>query len=183
MTAPATRCAVVTANWSAADNISAVDTASGTAPSGGPLDTAAVGDHAFKVTATDLAGNTAEKSVVYHVHYVYGGILPPVSLDGRSLFKLGSTIPVKFQLTDANGNFVTTAIAKLFVAQFSNNTLGDELVALSTSAASSGNQFRCDLTGNQYIFNLSTKPLSAGGWQMLISLDDGTSYTALFSLR
>jgi parallel beta-helix repeat protein len=173
----------VTVNWSVADGLSGIATATGTVPSGSLLDTAAVGDHTFHVEAADRAGNDAEKSVVYHVRYLYSGVLPPVNLDGRSLFKLGSTIPVKFQLRDAAGAYVANATATLLVAKLTGGVLGDEVEAVSTAAATAGNLFRCDASGSQYIFNLSTKPLSVGTWQMRISMDDGNSDVVLFSLR
>ena len=106
-----------------------------------------------------------------------------LSLDGSSIFKLGSTVPVKFQLRDANGNFVTTAGATIFVTKISNGVTGTEIEAVSTSAATTGNLFRYDPTSNQYIFNLNTKPLSTGTWQIRIKLDDGTSKYVNISLR
>ncbi len=175
--------AAVIVNWSATDSISAIETASGTTPSGALLDTADPGDHSFSVSACDLAGNTAEKSAVYHVRYLYSGVLPPVNLDGRSVFKLGSTIPVKIQLRDAAGANVTNAQVTLSVAKLSNGVWGDELEAVSTSAATTGNLFRYDVSGSLYIFNLSTKPLSTGTWQMRIMMDDGSLDVIQFSLR
>jgi hypothetical protein len=43
--------------------------------------------------------------------------------------------------------------------------------------------FRYDSTSNQYIFNLGTKSLSRGTWQIKVVLDDGTTKTVLISLR
>ena len=38
-------------------------------------------------------------------------------------------------------------------------------------------------TGQQYIFNLSTKSgFSTGKWELLIRLDDGTTQTAQFDI-
>jgi hypothetical protein len=175
--------ASVPTNWSAVDGNSGTETVSSTTPSGGPLDTAAPGDHNFQVVATDLAGNKAEKLVVYHVHYVCSGVLPPLA-GGKSIFKLGSTIPVKVQLTDATGALVTNAIVVLSVGQVAESVDGIAYYdAVSTAAATTGNLFRCDAAGSQYIFNLSTKPLRTGTWMMRISLNDGSSDFVQFSLR
>jgi len=112
--------------------------------------------------------------------YDFGGILPPIKEDGSRAFKLGSTIPVKFQLLDDNGEIVTNAEACIFVKKISNGTTG-EIEAVSTAASTDGNLFRYDPGSEQYIFNLSTKlPLngvswSTGTWQIRIKLDDGTS--------
>jgi parallel beta-helix repeat protein len=172
-----------TVDWGATDTVSGIDTATGTTPKGGALDTTTPGDHSFQVSAFDCAGNRAEKLVVYHVHYVYSGVLPPVNVDGKSIFKFGSTVPVKVQLRDANGACVANATVTLCVAKLSNGIFGDEVEAVSTAASTTGNLFRCDAGGNQYIFNLSTKPLSVGTWQMRIASDDGSSDVVLFSLR
>jgi hypothetical protein len=167
---------VVLADWEATDALSGVATTTATKEPGEAIDTATVGAKTFAVTATDNAGNTATKTYTYSVVYDFGGFLPPVSLDGRSLFKLGSTIPVKFQLFDAVGNPVSDAVARIQVVQLSNGEpAGEPQDAVSTSAATTGNLFRYDSTGQLYIFNLATKPLSAGSWRIIVNLNDGTS--------
>jgi hypothetical protein len=115
--------------------------------------------------------------------YVYSGVLQPINVDGSSIFKLRSTVPVKFQLKDDSGNFVGNAEAKIYVAKISDGVSGSEMEAISTSAASTGNNFRYDTASNQYIFNLGTKSLSVGTWQIRIALDDGTSKYCTISLR
>ncbi len=122
-------------------------------------------------------------SMNFTVRYTYGGILQPINPDGSSTFKYGSTIPVKFQLTDSSGNFVTNATAKIYMAKISDGIIGTEMGANSTSKATTGNLFRYDSTSNQYIFNLATKTLSTGTWQIRIELDDGTSKYVTISLR
>ena len=121
--------------------------------------------------------------------YEFGGILPPIKEDGSSVFKLGRTIPVKFQLRDDQGNFVTDAVANIFVKKTGNGTSG-EIEAVSTAAATTGNLFRYDFSSNQYIFNLSTKlPFnndenwSTGTWEIRIELDDGMSYCVEIGLK
>ena len=118
------------------------------------------------------------------VIYDFGGILPPIKADGSSVFKLGRTIPVKFQLWDDQGNFVTDAEANIFLQKFDNGDPdGDPMEGDSTSAASTGTEFRYDFTSNQYIFNLATKLLSTGTWQIRILLDDGMSYYVKIGLK
>ena len=142
----------------------------------GSVDTSSVGTKNVTFTAVDNAGNTATKDCTYSVIYKWGGFLPPVTLDGRSLFKLGSTIPVKFQLFDAADNPVSNAVATIRVVQVSGGEpVGTEVDGVSTSAATTGNLFRYDSTGQLYIFNLATKPLSVGSWRINVYLDDGTS--------
>ena len=112
--------------------------------------------------------------------YEYSGLLQPINSDGSSIFKLKSTVPVKFQLKDDLGNFVSNAEAKIYLAKIGSAILGTELETISTSASTEGNVFRC--SQNQYIFNLNTKSLSVGTWQIRIDLDDGTSKYGKISL-
>ena len=179
-----------TANWEATDNLSGVAGATTGAITQslatGTVGTRTVDFTASAGTAVDNAGNqSAEviKTYTYYVHYAFGGISPPVNADGSSVFKLNSTIPIKFQLTDAAGNFVTNAVAKLYLTKISNGVTGSDIEAISTSAATTGSLFRYSTTDNQYIFNLATKPLSIGTWQLRIELDDGTSKEVNISLR
>ena len=143
-----------------------------------------VGDTTVTWTATDANGNettATQKVTVYQ--YTFGGILQPINADGSSLFKLGSTVPVKFQLTGLGGEIVTDAVANISYAKFSGTLLGNDLEAVSTSSASSGSAFRYDSTSNQYIFNLNTKGWTAGTYQLTIKLNDGSSYTAKISSK
>lgn len=161
-------------NWIASDNLSGLVT-----PENGTLDTSSLGK--YTVTAEDEAGNITKKS--YTVVYDFGGILQPINQDGTSVFKAGSTVPVKFQLKDANGAFITDAVAKIGYSKLSNNVWGDMAEAVSTSAATSGNLFRYDAKENQYIFNLNTKGLSSGTYKLIITLNDGTTQNIQISLK
>ena len=113
---------------------------------------------------------------------MFGGVQQPVNPDGSSIFKLGSTVPVKFRLTDAGANPVAGAIAKIDVAKIDNDVDGTFVEAVSTAAATTGNLFR-EAGDGQYTFNLSTKALSTGDWRVKVTLDDGTSYTVRISLK
>ncbi|MDT4925847.1 MAG: hypothetical protein QOG01_3560 [Pseudonocardiales bacterium] len=46
-----------------------------------------------------------------------------------------------------------------------------------------GNQFRYDSTSQQYIFNWSTKGLTAGTYLLKIDLSYGAEYTVIVSLK
>jgi hypothetical protein len=144
-----------------------------------------VGAHTVSVRGSDAVGNVSDgtASVTYFVQYAYGGVQQPINADGDSIFKLGTTIPVKFQLKDGVGTLITNAVASIASAKVSNNILGDDVETTSTAAASSGNLFRYDATALQYIFNWSTKGLTKGTYQVKIILDDGASYVTIVSLK
>lgn len=114
---------------------------------------------------------------------IFGGILQPINQDGTSVFKVGRTIPVKFQLTDDSGNFIPDAVATIGLTKLSNGVAEGDLEAVSTSAATTGNLFRYDQTSNQYIFNLGTKGLSGGTYRLTITLDGGQTHEVNFGLK
>jgi hypothetical protein len=135
-------------------------------------------------SATD-GTNAAQGSFVVTVTFPqWSGILQPINKEGDSIFKLGSTVPVKFQIAIPGGGYITDATAKLLVAKVSSNLVGDEVEAITSTPASSGNNFRYDSASNQYIYNLGTKTgYTAGTWQLRIDLQDGSTNTVLISLR
>lgn len=160
-------------NWTASDATSGL-----ASEESGTLDTSTVGEKS--ITVKDQAGNEIE--IHYTVEYDFGGVLQPINQNGTSIFKAGSTVPVKIQLKDANGAFVTDAIASIYYQKISTDASGVE-EAISTSAATTGNFFRYDLNDNQYIFNLSTKGLTSGTYQLSITLNDGQTYNVQIGLK
>ena len=142
-----------------------------------------VGTHTITITANDFLGNTNIEDITFNVGYQFSGFLPPIKVDGSGIYKQGRTLPVKFQLTDINNNFVSTAIANLFLIKVSEGIPGGEEIPLSTSNADTGNIFRYDTEDNHYIFNLSTDTMDAGTWQLKVELDDNRYYNVLISIR
>ena len=142
-----------------------------------------VGTHTITITANDFLGNTNIEDITFNVVYQFSGFLPPIKVDGSGIYKQGRTLPVKFQLTDINNNFVSTAIANLLLSKVSEGIPGGEEIPLSTSNADTGNQFRYAKEDNQYIYNLSTNTLTPGSWQLKIKLDDNKEYKVLIAIR
>jgi lysophospholipase L1-like esterase len=177
----------VTLNGAATQTIAdAADDRSGFAedPDGtATIDTSVLGTNSSTAEIQDRAGNVAAHACSYAVRYAYSGLLQPINADGSSLFRLGSTVPVKFRLADAGGVLQTSAVARLEVAKVSDDVEGSVLEATSTSNATTGNLFRYDADSDTYIFNLSTKGLSAGTWSVRVVLDDGTTQSTRISLR
>lgn len=170
---------------SVAATISASDGESGLVsdPSGSTaIDTSTVGAKVTSSSATDHVGHTASASCTTQVRYAYSGLLQPVNGDGSSIFKLGSTVPLKFRLSDAMGAPVSGATALLSLAQLAQTVQGSELEAAATVAVDGGSTFRETEPGS-YQFNLETKGLSVGTWQVTVGLDDGTRYSLHISLR
>jgi hypothetical protein len=126
-------------------------------------------------TAKDASGNTATKTTIVTATYSFSGFLPPLG-PGPTQFKTGSTIPVKFQLTDYYGNYISDAVAQIWVVSSTNP-------GTSSGSSNNGNYFRYDPTNNQYIFNLSTKGMSPGTYTIFVTLNDGTTYSISITLK
>jgi hypothetical protein len=127
--------------------------------------------------------DTCQAGVCQGANFSWSGVLQPVNGDGSSIFKLGQTVPIKFRLTGACAG-TPNVVAKIFLTKISNQVVGSEMEATSTSAADTGKTFRYDAAANQYIYNLATKALSAGTWQLRLDLGDGVpNRTILASLR
>ncbi len=164
----------VASDWNVSDELSGLDgTESGTQPSGSTINTDVLGDFEFNVSATDLAGNTNFSVSTYDVvKYEFSGLLGPLSF--KKSIKKTSSVPVKFQLRNTFGEYVTSADARLNV---------NGLPAVSSGFANIGNIFNYNFLTNQYVFNLSTKMLLIGTNKLLIDLDDGSSYEATMTIK
>jgi hypothetical protein len=111
-------------------------------------------------------------------------ILQPVNADGTSTFKQGSTVPAKFRVCDANGisigssNVVSSFILFQMISGTITSTVDEVVVSTTPDTA-----FRWDPTGQQWIFNISTKPLATHATYVYqIKLNDGSSIMFQFGL-
>jgi hypothetical protein len=183
-------------NGSATASPGATDSGSGIASqSCAPVVTSSVGTKTITCTATDNAGNTATATVTYRVIYRFDGFLQPINDTAHpqicgspcpiSIFKGGSTVPVKFQLKDANGNLVQAGGLPLWPAPVKGSpTSGAVDETVYSAAGSSGNSYRWDSTTQQYIYNWNTKGVAAGFfWRIGVTLDDGQTYYVNVGLR
>lgn len=135
-----------------------------------------IGAGACAITASQI-GDAAYRPApsvtrTFQVLHSWSNVLQPVNVDGSSVFRLGSTVPVKFRLT-AGSAAVTTLAARITVAHVSNGIVGTEVEAIATGNADAGNVFRYDAQEGQYVFNWGTKGLAEGTWQLRIELLDG----------
>ena len=99
-------------------------------------------------------------------------------------FKLKSTVPVKMILT-CGGVPVTTGADTIQVLKVSNSTTTELPVdATPTDSATIGNTFRLtDASTGEWHFNLDTKTLGKGVWEIIVTLSDGTVHTAFIGLK
>jgi hypothetical protein len=123
--------------------------------------TYAAGSYTVSVSVTDKDSGTGNSSGSNTVSLLYNmsAIQPPINADGTSIFKYGSTIPVKVRITDCVGSPVSGLAPRLGVGMQSAGTppatVNED--TSSTSAADTGQYLRYDPTAGQYIYNLATK--------------------------
>lgn len=131
--------------------------------------------------AKDGAGNIAAPvSASYDVDYLFNGFFSPVSTN--KIFKLGSTVPLKWTLQNTQQGFIGnfSSIAAVQVAPDPSCLAGGEGVAFDAgSAGNSGLQFQ----DNTFQFNWKTDGLASGCYAVTVSLDDGTRKSAFVTLR
>jgi hypothetical protein len=181
-------------NGTATASAGAIDSGSGIASQNcGPVITSSIGIYSVTCTGTDNAGNTATATATYRVIYRFDGFLQPINDTGHSqvcsspcpvsIFKGGSTVPVKFQLKDADGNVVQSATLPVWVTpQQGNPTSAPVGESVFTDPATSGNYY--EWTGSQYKYNWNTTGYAAGYyWRIGVTLDDGMTYYVIIGLR
>ena len=143
------------------------------------------GDNSDYTTATQ----TATIKVQYSLNACLGdlghSVLQPVNANSTSTFKQGSTVPVKFRVCYANGNSVGSAgiVSAFNLVSILNGTVTqtvDDTVASTTPDS----MFRWDPTAQQWIFNISTKPLAVGRtYVYAIALNDGSTILFQYGLE
>jgi hypothetical protein len=117
-------------------------------------------------------------SLTQAVHYKFSGFLPPLS-NGLT-FAVNRTIPIQFQLSDYNGKAITSlsAVTSLKIQALDSHGNPVGAAFLPTSTNNQGSQS----SGGQYQFNWQTKGLTAGSYQIVLTLADGTTQTKTIQL-
>jgi hypothetical protein len=152
---------------------------------GGFLDTSTAGEHTFTVTATDLAGNTTQKSVRYSVVYFFGFRTPIDNQPTINVTKAGNTIPVKFAIQDASGQYISDLNV---VTSITSDTLkpcpGGSLDTIEETTTGSLVTLRYETATNQFVYTWATDKKWAGSCRRLyVALLDGSVHAADFQFK
>jgi len=167
----------VTASFQCTDATSGRATCVGTVTNGAALNTAPVGAKTFTVNATDVAGNTSQKSVSYSVSY---GINP--LFDQTKANNSGSTVPIKLELTNAanlNQSSSSIVVTALSITRISDNAAG----ALQ-APGNSNPDFNFRYEGGSYAFNLKTTGYASGTYLLSFKAgNDPVVHTIQFKVK
>jgi hypothetical protein len=123
--------------------------------------------------------------------YKWSGFTQPINdtaynpTQSMSVFKGGSTVPVKFQLKNANGTSVQSVTAPVWLTPQKGSIMSASIDESTYSdPATSGSIFKWDSASQQYIYNWSTKGLTTGYWYRIYTkLEDGTTQSVVVGLR
>jgi titin len=131
-----------------------------------------VGTDSFTYQAKGSDGTLSTAApVTIQVSYHFGGFLAP--LNANIALALNRTVPIKFRLTDAPGNSVTSLSAVVSLKIF--DAHGMDILA---GAGKTG----LGVSGPQFMYNWQTKGLIAGKYTITLALADGTLDTLVVQL-
>jgi hypothetical protein len=146
-------------------------------------DTTSVGAKPAAVTGKDLTGNQATAAFAYSVHYAFDGFYQPIdTLDTNGVLnvvKAGQAIPLKWRLTDATGDPVTSLTGAQITVTGITCTVGATTDQVEqTAAGTSGLQ---NLGDGNYQLNWKSAMSYAGSCKRLrLDLGEGSHHTADF---
>lgn len=171
---------IVAANYACADGGSGVASCVGTVPSGSNIDTQTTGVKNFVVNAADQVGNVATPgSVSYKVTYNIC-----VLYDQAKAHKAGSVAPIKLQLCDSQNKNVSASNIVVNAAGLVKKDSTASTSVVDAGNANPDNNFRYDSTLSGYIYNLSTKGLTTGTWELTFNVaGDPVPHTVRFDVK
>ena len=172
---------VVLGSASGIDTVDAAPVMSNNAPA-----TFGPGTTTVRWTATDASGNAATCAQIVILRYNFFGFFSPVDMPAVvNMAKAGSTIPLKWRLTDFAGGNVTDVATVASTISFRTSCSGaasDEIE--ETTIATGGTALRYDAMAQQFVYSWATLKSWTGTCRTLVlTLNDGTIHIAYFKFR
>jgi len=153
-----------------------------------------VGAHTITCTIGTLSSDTYEfefATGTLNVIYSWSGFLQPINDAAHqmgqdiSVFKSGSTVPVKFQIKNDGEAIVQTAIAPQWSTPEQLGPMSSPIGEVAySSTETAGTTYKWDETSQQHTYNWSTKGFALGYWYRIsVQLDDGNIYQVIVGLK
>jgi hypothetical protein len=183
----------ITPSFTCPDNLVGGDNVTCTAaPSASPFAATPVGPGTFTVNAVDQAGNTANGNVNYLVVYNFTGFQAPLQAATASTaavqsdsgsFTIGTTVPVAWQLQDANNTYITDITTLTSIVAYSNATCtGPASGAGTTLYNSSTNTSWLNIANNTFTFSWNTTGMTVGCYNLVVTTYDTLQWSTLVHL-
>jgi hypothetical protein len=115
------------------------------------------------------------------ITYAWDGFLQPINDTAHQIgtaeskFKLGQTIPAKFEIKDAGGTVVQQVGNPTFTRTANRGSCDANTSLESPVTITADTTPEYKLTGGQYLYGWSTKGLTAGEYRIYANLADGTA--------
>jgi hypothetical protein len=122
-------------------------------------------------SATDSSGNTATRSFPVTVTFAWSGLLKPLDSNGQA-FPIGTKLKVRFRLTEASAGILDLP-ATLSAVEASPKPLGALAKTPSPEALTGAMPFRYDPSKGWYEYELATKSMASGEWDLHVQFGDG----------
>ncbi len=124
---------------------------------------------------------------VFEPSYSFTGFLPPVENPPvMNTAKAGSTIPVKWQLVDSVGSYISdlSVVTGITFQQVQCSDLSTALTNEVPTTTSGSSGLHYDTTANQFVYNWNTDKSMAGNCYLLnLTLYEFNKYEAYFGLK
>jgi hypothetical protein len=149
------------------------------------VNTRTAGARTFRVTGTNAAGLTASRTHSFTVEstFNFGGFQAPISLPPTlNLVTRGSLVPIRWQLPDGRGGFITSP------ASFSSATVGSlscngapSVPLNDTAVGPAGISF--DAATSSFVYNWQTSSSWTGCRKLTIKLKDNSTHELRFRFQ
>lgn len=156
---------------------SSITACSGPVASGANFDTGSIGWKTFTVNATDADGDTASRSVTYHVVYPFRYIAPTMELPAlNTTIVAGSKVVIRFTMDQWWGKSVIMGWPRHYRVD------PVTLARMGRNDVWHIRKFQYDRASHQYVLKWHTKQAWAGTSRLfIVFLRDGTAHKALFN--